>query len=136
MSPKVGVGTVIGDGQGHVLLIQRRHPPESGRWAFPGGHVRFGESLAAAAAREALEEVNADVTIGPMLYVSELMGEGYHFVVVDFGGILQNHHRLAAQSDAAQWRWISADDVSRLDLATGMRACLQAPPVREFLGWV
>ena len=37
-----------------VVLIERKNPPLG--WALPGGFVDYGESLEAAAAREALEE--------------------------------------------------------------------------------
>lgn len=37
-----------------IVLIQRKNPPYG--WALPGGFVDYGESLEAAAVREALEE--------------------------------------------------------------------------------
>ncbi len=39
---------------GGVVLVQRRNPPLG--WALPGGFVDAGETLEAAAVREALEE--------------------------------------------------------------------------------
>lgn len=44
-----------------VLLIERRDPPHG--WALPGGHVDRGESLPAAAAREAKEETGLTVEL-------------------------------------------------------------------------
>jgi 8-oxo-dGTP pyrophosphatase MutT (NUDIX family) len=59
-------GVLVRDGQ--VLLCQSiKH----GYFYLPGGHVEFGESAAAAAAREIHEELGAKVTIGPLLLATE-----------------------------------------------------------------
>jgi ADP-ribose pyrophosphatase YjhB (NUDIX family) len=42
-----------------VVLIERRNPPPG--WALPGGFVDYGETLEAAAVREAREETSLDV---------------------------------------------------------------------------
>jgi 8-oxo-dGTP diphosphatase len=44
-----------------LVLIERRYPPHG--WALPGGFVDVGESLAQAAAREALEETSLQVEL-------------------------------------------------------------------------
>jgi 8-oxo-dGTP diphosphatase len=45
-----------------IVLIERRNPPHG--WAIPGGFVDVGETVEAAAAREALEETGLEV--GPL----------------------------------------------------------------------
>jgi 8-oxo-dGTP diphosphatase len=42
-----------------IVLIERRNPPPG--WALPGGFVDYGETLEAAAVREAREETSLDV---------------------------------------------------------------------------
>ena len=51
-------------GRGHpppVVLIRRRNPPLG--WALPGGFVDYGETVEAAAAREAAEETGLAVEL-------------------------------------------------------------------------
>jgi len=50
-----------------IVLIERKHPPHG--WALPGGFVDIGESVEAAAVREALEETNLQVTLRALLGV-------------------------------------------------------------------
>jgi len=54
-NPKPTVDIIIETQQG-VVLIRRATPPLG--WALPGGFVEEGESLAAAAVREAFEETS------------------------------------------------------------------------------
>jgi ADP-ribose pyrophosphatase YjhB (NUDIX family) len=51
---------------GGIVLIKRRNPPYG--WAIPGGFVDYGESLEAAAVREAKEETGLDVTLRCQLH--------------------------------------------------------------------
>jgi 8-oxo-dGTP diphosphatase len=44
-----------------IILIKRKNPPEG--WALPGGFVDYGESLEAAAIREAKEETGLEVEL-------------------------------------------------------------------------
>lgn len=48
-----------------VVLIERRNPPPG--WALPGGFVDYGETLEAAAVREAREETSLDVELAGQL---------------------------------------------------------------------
>lgn len=57
-TPTVDIIIEIEEG---VVLIQRRNPPFG--WALPGGFVDYGESLEAAAVREAKEETSLDVIL-------------------------------------------------------------------------
>ena len=48
-----------------IVLIERRNPPPG--WALPGGFVDIGETLEAAAVREAKEETSLDVILQLLL---------------------------------------------------------------------
>ena len=88
--PIVGVGAVIVDHLGRVVLIRRRYEPMAGRWSLPGGAVELGETLEAGAAREMLEETGFEVEVGPVIEVFDriILDEErrvrYHFVLVDY----------------------------------------------------
>ena len=52
---------VIIEVEGGIVLIRRKNPPYG--WAIPGGFVDYGETLEAAAVREAREETCLDVEL-------------------------------------------------------------------------
>ena len=52
---------------GGIVLIRRRNPPPG--WALPGGFVDYGETVAAAAVREAREETGLEVQLTELFHV-------------------------------------------------------------------
>jgi 8-oxo-dGTP diphosphatase len=139
MRPAVGVGGIVRDGAGRVLLVRRARGVHAGLWSFPGGHVEWGERLAAAVAREVREETGLAVTVGRLLYVAEVMEEEadptpFHYVVLDFGCDVAGGF-TAASSDADAARWVGPSEWTSLLVTPSMRQALTDPLVREFLGW-
>lgn len=64
-NPKLIVGT-IPVWQGKVLLCRRAIEPRYGLWTLPAGFMENGETTTQGAARETLEEANAQVSIGEL----------------------------------------------------------------------
>ncbi len=66
-SPVPTVDVVILLPDDRVVLVARRFEPLG--WALPGGFVDYGETVAAAAVREAREETGLEVTLEHLLHV-------------------------------------------------------------------
>ena len=128
--PIVGVGAVIVDEQGRVVLIKRRYDPLAGRWSLPGGAVELGETLEASVAREMLEETGLDVDVGPVIEVFDRITVDdehrvrYHYVLVDYlcwpvGG------ELRAGGDVDDAVLVDPADLARYDLTVKATAVIE-----------
>lgn len=117
--PVVGVGIVIvrpGPVEPEVLLIRRGKPPSAGKWNIPGGHLEFGETVRAAAIREAFEETNLRIVNPRLIDVVDIVsprsdGTGAHWTLVDFRADWQGDTATAG-SDAAAVAWVALSALS------------------------
>ena len=131
--PLVGIGAVIVDA-GRVVAVRRGGEPLKGQWSIPGGLIEAGETLQAAVVREAKEETGLTVQVGELLEVFDritLDAEGrvqYHFVLLDFL-CRPVSGQLRAGGDAAEARWLTADELTAfpigLDAAEVLRKGLE-----------
>ena len=65
---------------GKILLCKRAIEPRYGYWTVPAGFMELGESTAAGAARETREEACAEVEIGHLFAVVDVIDAGQvHF---------------------------------------------------------
>jgi 8-oxo-dGTP diphosphatase len=118
------VGAIITDDTGRLLLIQRGHEPEEGRWSLPGGRVRPGESDPEAVAREVREETGLHVEPGRLVGAVERPAPGGAvFDIYDYAASVSGG-RLVAGDDAADARWIDPGDIDQLALTSGLAETL------------
>ena len=105
------------DGRSRVLAARRSRPPAlAGRWELPGGKVRDGESLEAAAVREVVEELGCRVRVTGALAGAEPVGPGLvlHVVtaeLVDGGPTATGHDavRWLELSELDEVEWLAPD---------------------------
>lgn len=121
--PVLGVGAVVLDDSGRLLVVQRGQPPAQGLWTLPGGKVKPGERLADATAREVREETGLDVVITGRIGVHEIIGGRRHYVIVDHTAELRGGE-LRAGDDAAAARWVTRAQLEGLETTDGLIAFL------------
>lgn len=123
--PKVGVGVVVHDDAGRLLLVQRGAGSGKGLWALPAGFLDADEDPRAAAAREALEETGLVVEAGAVVDAYEA-GPGTTFFLAFrarvVGGTLQ------AGDDAVDARFFAADEVPALAFPSTVAAAERMSP--------
>jgi ADP-ribose pyrophosphatase YjhB (NUDIX family) len=132
MTPVVGVGAIVFDRDGRVLLVERGKPPSLGLWSIPGGKLEPHETLAQAVAREVREETGLVVEVGTLACVVERFGDDHHFVLLDYFARVAGG-QLAAASDARAARFVDFDELAALPLTEGLadvlvRARATQPP--------
>ena len=95
--------------QGRVLIVRRARAPLIGHFSLPGGVVEVGETLAAALARELMEEVGIEAEIIAFnRHVEAIIAEGdrvrTHFVIASFVACwIGGEPRLSDEVDAVDW---------------------------------
>jgi 8-oxo-dGTP diphosphatase len=114
---KATVGAVV-HREGSVLLQLRNHPPFEGYWAFPGGHIEFGESVEDAVRREINEETGLRLGDLQFLnYYTEYFPElDWHAVVLMFAGRGLGEP-VRQESEVRELTWFTPEQAADLPLA-------------------
>ena len=66
-NPKPVAAAIPATPDGKLILLRRAFDPGKDLWTFPGGFVDLGESVEQAAVREAMEELEIDIELGPLI---------------------------------------------------------------------
>jgi ADP-ribose pyrophosphatase YjhB (NUDIX family) len=113
-APKVGVGAVVKDEHGRILLVLRKRAPEAGYWSLPGGKVDYMETIENAVIREIKEELDVEIGLDQLLCVTNhiIPSEDTHYVAPTFlahiiAGDVQNKEPHAL----GDVRWFPINDM-------------------------
>ena len=94
------------DGQIYVLLIQRGNEPYKGYWAFPGGFLEMGETVARCAERELEEETGIQLTGMQLVGIySDVERDPRGRVVTAAYAAMTTMPEANAADDAAATKW-------------------------------
>lgn len=117
----VGVGAVIKDRDGKVLLV--RHVPEregfwKGRWICPGGKLETGESIEDGIKREVEEETHLRIRlIAPLVPFERIVKSEdqttLHIIYVDYLAEVTGGE-LKADSDVGEAIWVDKQTLLRM----------------------
>ncbi len=110
-TPKIMVDVVI-PSEGGIVLIRRASDPFEGQWALPGGFVEIGETVEAAATREAAEETGLAVEIAGLVGVysePDRDPRGHNVSVAFLARVVGGD--LIAATDAAEVAVLDPDSV-------------------------
>lgn len=110
---KVGVGVMIFK-YGKLLLSKRKGAHGEGEYAFPGGHLEFGESIQDCAHRECMEECGIKIDQIDFLFFKNMRAYNKHYahigVVAQWkSGEPQNLEPNKAES----WRWYDLTELPK-----------------------
>jgi 8-oxo-dGTP diphosphatase len=99
-----------------LLFLARRGPREklAGLWELPGGKVEQNESLQQCLERELMEELDMNAVAENVLASTTYAYEHGSFEMTAISVTRQSDYRLTVHDLA---RWVSRDDLQRLDVA-------------------
>lgn len=124
--PKAGASiAVVRDDS--VLLVERGKPPLVGVWSLPGGHIEPGETAAAAALRELLEETGVLAELTGLMDIADVIRRDRlgrleaHYLLAVFVARWRSGHPTAA-SDARDARFVSVSALGSYPLTDGTHA--------------
>ena len=128
---------MVEDLENGKVVLQYRSPERYKKWsgyAFPGGHIEEGESLAESVIREVYEETGLTIADPKLVAVKDWEPEeGGRYIVfcykaTEFKGQLRS-------SDEGEVSWVEKDQLEKLDLSYDMLPLLEVmedPDLSEY----
>jgi 8-oxo-dGTP diphosphatase len=110
--PKVGIGVMLCKGD-NVLLSKRKGSHGEGEYAFPGGHLEFGESFEACARRETKEESDVEIENIRFQYLANVKKYGgKHYVHIGLIADWKSGEPKNLEPQKSEgWKWYPLNDL-------------------------
>lgn len=110
--PKVGIGIMIFKG-GKVLLGKRKGSHGEGEYAFPGGHLEFGESFEDCARRETKEEADVEIKNIRFQFIANVKKySGKHYIHIGLIADWKNGKPKVLEPQRSEdWGWYSLENL-------------------------
>ena len=109
--PKIGVGVcLIKDNK--VLMGKRLNSHGQGQWAFPGGHLEFGETLLECAQREVAEETGltiANIRRGPFTEDFFIAENKHYITIIMMADWVSGEPHVLEPHKCEKWEWHSLE---------------------------
>lgn len=128
---------LIEDTLTNKVVLQYRSPERYKKWsgyAFPGGHIEEGESIAESVIREVYEETGLTIAAPKLVAVKDWEpDEGGRYIVFCYKAT-----RFSGQltsSEEGEVSWVEKDQLEKLDLSYDMLPLLEVmedPDLSEF----
>ena len=119
-------GICINNGK---VLLQK--PTNDNAFAFPGGHVEFGETNAQTLIREFKEEIGVDILVGDLKWVAEIFfpwGDRrchqicLYYIVditsnnIPLEGMFVGKEKIEGRKFDLEFHWIPISDLNKIDV--------------------
>ncbi|MDR1506909.1 MAG: NUDIX domain-containing protein [Treponema sp.] len=115
-----------GDTEPFRIFTARRLPGGDlgGKWEFPGGKVRSGESYEDTVKREYLEELSVPVEAGPRIGFAKFNHGKTRFTLIALRVTLLSED--VSLNEHSEYRWVTPGELKNLDIADSDRLLFPA----------
>lgn len=116
--PKIGVGVMIQNKKGQILLGLRKGSFAANQWAFPGGHLEFGETIFQCAQREVKEETGLSISKFKIISVSDdlslLKSEKRQYLTIGIRAQYKGGKPIVCEPKKCfEWKWFSKNTIPK-----------------------
>lgn len=114
--PRVGIGVMISNEKGEILLGLRHGSHGEGEWSFPGGHLEWGGTMEETARREVKEETGLEIRQLKLISVADerqyLLANDKHYVNIGFWSQYLGGEALVTEPERwLEWRWFDINEL-------------------------
>lgn len=128
--PRVGIAVVVNNGlPNRILLGKRKGSHGEGEYAFPGGHLEYGETYFDCAKREMMEECGVEIEDLKFLTITEEFWPeiGRHYITIYIGATLKSKEvRVMEPEKCESWMFYPTWNLPQ-PLFRGMHDFMKTP---------